>query len=155
MSDRIAVMHEGRLAQVDRPYEAYERPSDSFVTKFLGKSNMFDGVGKGTSEGISAIDVKGIEFLARDVNLESGASVHVSVRPEKIKLVEAGKGQIEGTVTAQIFLGDQWVFQIETPLGAMDVVTQNSGGRQVEEGTKVGLDWSPEEVRVLSREAAQ
>ena len=155
MSDRIAVMHEGRLAQVDRPYEAYERPSDSFVTKFLGKSNMFDGIGKGASDGLTAIEVKGVEFLARNVDAETGASVHVSVRPEKIRLVEAGKGKIDGTVSAQIFLGDQWVFQVETSLGAMDVVTQNTGGRQVEEGAKVGLDWSPEEVRVLAREAGQ
>jgi hypothetical protein len=37
----------------------------------------------------------------------------------------------------------------------MDVVTQNTGGRQVEEGVKVGLDWSPEEVRILARETGQ
>ena len=152
MSDRIAVMHEGRLAQVDRPYEAYERPSDSFVTKFLGKSNMFDGICKGTSDQLTAIDVNGIEFLTRDVEVESNAPVHVSVRPEKIRLVGVGKGRIDGTISAQVFLGDQWVFQIETPLGAMDVVTQNSGGRQVEEGSAVGLEWSPEEVRILLRE---
>ncbi len=155
MSDRIAVMHEGRLAQVDRPYEAYERPSDSFVTKFLGKSNMFDGTGKGSSDGLGAIDVAGVEFLVRDVDIENGALVHVSVRPEKIRLIEAGKGRIDGTVTAQIFLGDQWVFQIETSLGAFDVVTQNTGGHQVGEGTTVGLDWSPEEVRVLARAVAK
>ncbi len=155
MSDRIAVMHQGRLAQVDRPYEAYERPSDSFVTKFLGKSNMFDGTSKGASDGLVAFDVSGVEFLAREANIENGAQVHVSVRPEKIKLVKAGAGQIDGTVTAQIFLGDQWVFQIETPLGLMDVVTQNTGGRQVEEGDKIGLNWSPDEVRILAREATQ
>lgn len=155
MSDRIAVMHEGRLAQVDRPYDAYERPADSFVTKFLGKSNMFDGVSKGASDGLAAFDVNGVEFLARVDEIETGAQVHVSVRPEKIKLVKAGAGQIDGTVTAQIFLGDQWVFQIETPLGPMDVVTQNSGGRQVEEGDEIGLNWSPDEVRILAHEASQ
>lgn len=155
MSDRIAVMHEGRLAQVDRPYEAYERPSDSFVTKFLGKSNMFDGIAKSSSDGLTAFDVSGIEFLASATNIANGAQVHVSVRPEKIGLVAAGKGRIDGVVRAQIFLGDQWVFQIETPLGPMDVVTQNTGGRQVEEGEKIGLDWSPDEVRILPREATQ
>lgn len=155
MSDRIAVMHQGRLAQVDRPYEAYERPSDDFVTKFLGKSNMFDGIGKGTSDGLAAFDVSGVEFLSRETDIETGAPVHVSVRPEKIQLVKVGAGQIDGTVTAQIFLGNQWVFQIETPLGPMDVVTQNTGGRQVEEGDAIGLNWSPDEVRILAREAGQ
>lgn len=155
MSDRIAVMQQGRLAQVDRPYEAYERPSDSFVTKFLGKSNMFDGVSKGGSDGVAAFDVNGIEFLTHEAEFETGAPVYVSVRPEKIKLVKVGSGQVDGTVLAQIFLGDQWVFQIETPLGVMGVVTQNTGGRQVEEGDTIGLDWSPAEVRVLHRKATK
>ena len=101
------------------------------------------------------IDVAGVEFLVSDVDVANDAPVHVSVRPEKINLVTQGKGRTDGTVTAQIFLGNQWVLQIDTPLGLMDVVTQNTGGRQVEEGAQVGLDWSPKAVRVLAREAGQ
>jgi putative spermidine/putrescine transport system ATP-binding protein len=153
MSDRIAVMHGGRLAQVDRPYDAYEFPSDSFVTQFLGKSNMFMGEIKNMSGGLTSIDVSGVDFIAQNGSFESGSPVHVSIRPEKIKLVKANKGLLNGTINAQIFLGNQWIFQIDTSIGEFVVVAQNTGRQDAEEGQKVGLDWSPEEVRVLLREA--
>ena len=87
MSDRIAVMNNGRLVQVDRPFNAYEYPGDSFVSKFLGKSNMFSGRIKETSNGAVVIDVTGVTFQAAAGEFETGAQVHVSVRPEKIRLV--------------------------------------------------------------------
>ena len=51
MSDRVAVMNEGRLVQVDMPYQAYEFPETPFVSGFLGKSNKFSGVVSGQSNG--------------------------------------------------------------------------------------------------------
>ena len=152
MSDRIAVMNVGKLAQVDRPYVAYEHPGDNFVTSFLGKSNTFEGVIKSTSDGKSAIDVAGIEFLSQDEKFEQGAAVNVSIRPEKIQFTQSGKGLLDGTIKARIFLGHQWVFQLETELGEFAVVRQNAGQEEVEEGNTVGLDWSAREVRLLPRE---
>ena len=103
MSDRIAVMNEARLAQVDKPYAIYENPGDTFVTGFLGKSNMFTGIIKDSSDGITAIDVSGINFLSKSEMLEEGQSVDVSIRPEKIKFVEKGKGVINGLSKRRFF----------------------------------------------------
>jgi len=152
MSDRIAVMNQGKLAQVDRPYIAYEHPGDSFVTKFLGKSNVFNGAVKEVSDGISMVDIDGLEFLSRCEKFPPGAQVDVSIRPEKVRLVEVDKGRLEGTIKARIFVGTHWVFQIVTRIGEMVVVSQNTGHQDVEEGSKTGLDWSLEEVRMLPRE---
>lgn len=153
MSDRIAVMNKARLAQVDEPFTIYENPGDSFVTGFLGKSNMFTGVVKDNSDGISAIDVSGVQFLSKGEAAEQGKSVNVSIRPEKIKFVEVSKGVINGVVKAQIFLGNQWVFLVDTSLGEFNVINLNSGQGKAEEGDKVGLNWSVDEVRVLPQEA--
>lgn len=151
MSDRIAVMNEGKLAQVDQPHTAYEYPGDSFVTEFLGKSNVFSGTVKSISDGISAVDVGGASFLVSGDKFEVGAPVDISIRPEKVALVKANKGLISGSVIARIFLGTHWVFQIATDVGELTVISQNTGPQSIDEDTKVGLDWSPEEMRILPR----
>ncbi|MCP3668612.1 MAG: ABC transporter ATP-binding protein [Gammaproteobacteria bacterium] len=155
MSDRIAVMNEGRLAQVDDPFTAYEHPGDRFVSNFLGKSNMFDGTVKDLSGGLAVIDVGGAEINTTVANLELGQPVHVSVRPEKVHLVETEKAIFTGIVEAQIFLGNHWVSQISTPHGPFVVVSQNTGQQTAPEGARIGLTWSPAEVRVLPQEAGR
>ncbi len=154
MSDRIAVMNEGRLAQVDKPYTAYEHPGDSFVTEFLGKSNVFKGIVGRVNGSTTAIDVSGIEFSASGVAFDTGSSVNISVRPEKVRLVKAGQGLVNGKIHARIFLGNHWVFQINTSIGEVIAIAQNTGHQSMEEGQDIGLEWSPEEVRVLLREAS-
>ena len=154
LSDRVAVMNKARLAQIDEPFTAYEHPRDSFVTEFLGKSNMFKGDIKDFNDGISSIDVLGINFLAQNKGHEIGQPVNFSIRPEKIKFVQQGKGLIDGTINTRIFLGNQWVFQVETSLGEFSVVSLNTTHIDVEEGNMIGLDWSHEDVRVLAREVA-
>lgn len=152
MSDRIAIMNKGRLAQVDQPHTAYEHPGDSFVTRFLGKSNMFEGVVVDYADKVTAISVSGMDFTAGDVGLEPGTPVHLSIRPEKVRLVQPGRGMLDGTVKARIFLGSQWVFQIETAAGEFTVIAQNTGFQSLQETQQVGLEWSPAEVRVLRLE---
>ena len=149
MSDRIAVMNAGKLSQVAPPYTAYEYPGDRFVTRFLGKSNVFKGVIQDVSDGLSAIQVGDVEFLARSESLAIGAHVDVSIRPEKIRLVHADSGRISGTVTARIFVGTHWFFQVATDIGEIVVVSQNTGRQDLDENSPVGLDWSPDEVRIL------
>lgn len=152
MSDRIAVMNNARLAQVDRPYTAYEHPGDNFVSSFLGKSNTFKGQVQDVTDGTTLVEVSGTKFLARNNQFENGASVNVSIRPEKIQFCEQGKGQIDGSINTRIFLGNQWVFQISSDIGEFVVVSQNTGREAVEEGHKVGLNWSELEVRILPLE---
>lgn len=154
LSDRIAVMNNAKLAQIDDPYTAYEHPGDSFVTEFLGKSNMFKGVVKDTSDGISSIEVSGINFLSKNNDFENGQPVNISIRPEKIRFVEQGKGLIDGTIETCVFLGNQWIFQVSTSNGEFSVVSLNTSHIKVEEGNVIGLDWSPGDVRVLAQEVA-
>jgi putative spermidine/putrescine transport system ATP-binding protein len=112
LSDRIVVMNAGRVEQIARPHEAYEKPASAFVANFLGKTNVID------------VD---------------GRAVHV--RPEKMGFCVDGAGRIGGTVATRIFQGNHWLYQVTTPAGLVTVIRQNSGEPGPAEGESVRLTW--------------
>ena len=91
MSDRIAVMDRGKALQVGAPVEIYERPNCRFVADFIGESNFISGVVKEISEGLATVK---IENISQEIvglpqgDLRLGQKVVVSVRPEKLRLVQ-------------------------------------------------------------------
>jgi spermidine/putrescine transport system ATP-binding protein len=89
MSDRIAVMHQGKVLQVGTPTEIYERPSCRFVADFIGDTNFLDGVVDEQVDELVTILVDGslpVVALSDDA-LARGTKVTVAVRPEKIRLL--------------------------------------------------------------------
>ena len=151
MSDRIAVMNNARLAQLGAPFEIYERPGDSFTSNFLGSTNMFEGKVTGTSGGKLSISCAEIEFSLAGQG-ETGETVTVGIRPEKLTLVDAGEGFLNGSVHTRIFLGTSWFYQIDSELGRLNVSLQNTGHDVALEGDTVGIKWRPDAVRVLRGE---
>ncbi|GGF04544.1 ABC transporter ATP-binding protein [Aliidongia dinghuensis] len=150
LSDRIAVMRSGRIVQVDTPERAYERPADGFASTFLGKSNLFQ------AEAVAADRIllpggRAVEAPAGELDGRSGA-VLCSLRPEKLRLVPAGTGRLDGTIASRIFLGNHWLFQATCDLGTILVYRQNEGGSAPEEGATVGLDWPTNALRLLDPE---
>jgi spermidine/putrescine transport system ATP-binding protein len=89
MSDRIAVMHQGKVLQVGSPTEIYERPNCRFVADFIGESNFLEGVVQGQQGELVTILVDDtLQVVAQtDGILSSGTRVTVAVRPEKIRLL--------------------------------------------------------------------
>ncbi len=64
----------------------------------------------------------------------------------------AGSGQLDATVKTRLFLGTSWRYQLQSPLGDLQVTLQNSGHAAALEGDVVGLDWQAEAVRLLRQE---
>ncbi len=153
LSDRIAVMNEGRLVQVDYPYQAYEYPGDSFVSGFLGKSNMFPGRVASVDQGIAWIEAGDHRFPAKASGVKAGTKVNMLIRPEKINVTNTADNLLTGSIATQIFLGGHWLLQVQTDLGTLIVTRQNAGHNELKEGDTIGLDWSPDEIRVMPREA--
>jgi spermidine/putrescine transport system ATP-binding protein len=90
MSDRIAVMHQGRVLQVGTPTEIYERPSRRFVADFIGDTNFLDGVVQQEGEDnlvTVLVDGKLPVVAQTEQVLSPGSRVTVAVRPEKIRLL--------------------------------------------------------------------
>lgn len=87
MSDRIAVMNKGEIAQIGTPEEIYERPNTRFVTEFIGESNTLDGrvASVDTDNAVCLLDIGGTQVRAplRD-DVKVGDSVILALRPERV-----------------------------------------------------------------------
>jgi putative spermidine/putrescine transport system ATP-binding protein len=88
-------------------------------------------------------------FEIPDPDGRAEGPVTLSIRPEKILFVPVEEGLVRGKVKTGVFLGNQWLFQIDSPLGEMLVVHQNSGHPEAQAGEEVGLRWDVGQVRVL------
>ena len=93
MSDRIAVMQDGRIEQIGTPDDIYERPATRFVASFIGSINMVAGTvaGSAAADGLTRVETAAGPALARvGGNIPSGREVALTIRPERLKLAEPG-----------------------------------------------------------------
>lgn len=144
LADRVVLMNGGKAEQMGKPYEMYEQPNGRFSSTFLGRANVFSGsVGDGV-------------FLVGDFALPTApgaleGKADYIVRPEKVEFVEDG-AVVRGRVRARVFLGNHWLFQVETPLGTMQVVCANTARPNNGEGDEVGLRWDLGNARIVAQE---
>jgi spermidine/putrescine transport system ATP-binding protein len=154
MSDRIAVMHDGRVVQCGAPEDVYERPDEAFVAGFIGVSNLMAGVVDGKDKVKLASGTKVDAPLPEGLDL--GQSVQISVRPEKIALddLEQGMVSIDGTVEQRVYQGVNTQVTVSLGDGARLVALEQNTYRASSEdrwepGTKVKLGWHPDHCLVL------
>jgi spermidine/putrescine ABC transporter ATP-binding subunit len=122
MSDRIAVMSEGRVLQVESPTGLYERPNSRFVANFIGNMNFFDGRVQESADGTAVVDagpLGAIEAATEGEAPSVGADVVVAIRPEKLKLHFEAPGEganiIEGRMGPAAYLGERSHFHVLLP----------------------------------------
>jgi putative spermidine/putrescine transport system ATP-binding protein len=147
LADRVVLMNQGRIEQVGRPFDMYEQPNGRFSSSFLGKANVFEGF---AANGVVA--VSGHDLPCAD-GTRAGAVDYI-VRPEKVEITQ-GTAVLRGRISARVFLGNHWLFQVETALGTMQITHANTGLPQAGEGDEVGLSWSGQHARVIPAGAAQ
>ena len=148
ISDRVVVMQAGRVTQVDAPYRLYEEPQTRFISSFVGKANLLSG--RISSTGATArVDLGGARVDIDGAGLSLGRDVSLSLRPEKIRFVPPGQGQLDGIVTARFFLGSQWLYHLDTAAGPLVVACPNADTAPLEERAGTGLAWALRSLRVL------
>jgi spermidine/putrescine transport system ATP-binding protein len=108
MSDRMAVLNEGRIEQIGTPAQVYEDPATMFVADFLGVSNLMEARAVGWRDGECTLQLG--EFHLRSCCGEVGrrGSVKVVVRPERIQLLEHGAGEentLPGMIERSVYVG--------------------------------------------------
>ena len=155
MSDRIAVMSRGRIAQCGPPEEIYEHPTGEFVAGFIGISNLVEGV----VEDETTVRIGTGERLPAPIPADCGQgdTVQISIRPEKIAIddeVEDGMVSLEGTIEGRVYLGVST--QITVGLGngsrlvALEQATYRASAEdRWEPGMKIRLGWHAENSIVL------
>ena len=139
LCDRVAVMDGGRILQVAAPWEAYERPANAFVSGFLGKTNRLDGLAAGGAV------MFGAARFALPHPVPDGP-VTVWIRPERLRFCEAGG--LPAVIANRVFLGQQWLYELDSAAGRLLMVTQNDGGGEHAVGTPVQVTADPAGIRI-------
>lgn len=152
MSDRIAVMHSGRIVQLSTPFDAYEQPHTAFASEFLGKTNRIQGRVQQRNERCCIIQVgeQTLKIPHHDRACPDDAQIYL--RPEKIQVLPHGQGRTAGTVRTRLFLGSHWLLAVDTDLGALRITVANLGAPPPDTGGHIGLDWNDDDMRLLTPE---
>jgi spermidine/putrescine transport system ATP-binding protein len=154
MSDRLAVMSNGRVEQVGNPVAVYEEPASAYVADFLGVSNMMSGVGDGAGK----VRLGDFEVTAAGGNFGAQGRVRVIIRPERVDLEDQGtpgENRIPGMVERVLYVGSTIQVLVHLAHGeTLQAWTQNRGGDPPwQQGTAVSVHLPAEAIRVLPDEA--
>jgi ABC-type Fe3+/spermidine/putrescine transport system ATPase subunit len=152
MSDRVAVMNEGRIQQLGTPNEIYEFPRSYFVASFVGGINRLDGTLKQDEGGRWLVDVDGLGSFFTEPSQEfrlAGIKGAVCLRPEKLTLFSRRPTTVENTtdgiVRSQTYLGTHTQFEVTLRNGAVVTVfqqnTQKLAKKAFQVNDKVHLGW--------------
>jgi putative spermidine/putrescine transport system ATP-binding protein len=143
IADRVCVMRNGRIEQVDAPDELYRHPANPFVAEFVGTMNRIPGHVDGTG-----VTVLGRSVAARNVDGRgTGTRVDVLVRPENLALQPVAHGA--GVVTTKTFLGS--VTRVSVLLDgdtAVKVDQPSDTASRIPTGTAVEVTLLDDEVMV-------
>jgi spermidine/putrescine transport system ATP-binding protein len=161
MSDRIAVMNQGRYEQLGDPESLYERPRTRFVAGFLGISNLLPARIEGKADGyVQAVLADGTRVRVPAALIDGAGEIELGVRPEKIRLhptgadVPAALNRLDGTVVDASYLGVSTSYIVEARSGARLTVYEQNAERTVHgslhrPGDVVQLAWSPDHTFVV------
>jgi iron(III) transport system ATP-binding protein len=119
ISDRVAVISDGRVQQVDRPEVVFEQPESRFVAEFLGQAGFVSGhLRRGAVETeIGTVDAAVVEGLGDEYE---GAEVDVLVRPDDLEATPADRPEAHGRIVERQYTGPSFVYSVELESG--DVV---------------------------------
>ena len=147
MSDTIVVMNKGKIQQMGSPEDIYNEPKNSFVAKFIGESNIVDGVM------LDDYRVKfcGREFECVDYGFEKNENIEVVIRPEDIKMVDADKGMLKGLVTSVVFKGVHYEMAVQENENTWFIHST----KMAEEGSMLGMDIYPEDIHIMRKVSDQ
>ena len=149
MSDRIAVMHAGKVEQLGTPEELYERPATRFVADFIGTTNLLRG--RVQPDGSVRLTSGEIAPCAAD-GLASGSEIELSVRPESISLLPAdAQGAIRARVDQAAYLGNIVSYQVVTQGGMHLTVLSPKSGVRLPAGSDIAISWPASDALVLGR----
>jgi ABC-type Fe3+/spermidine/putrescine transport system ATPase subunit len=148
LSDRIAIINQGRLAQIGQPQQVYERPVDVFAARFLGDANVFRGV---ANAGVVAV-AGGASIKVSD-EIPNGPTT-IIVRPEKMVVRGIGEplsdgfaNQLSGTVRQAIYSGNSVTYRVAVdgmPDEPVLAFVQNRAPTLFAPGDPVRLGWLAE-----------
>ncbi|MCU0567488.1 MAG: ABC transporter ATP-binding protein [Oculatellaceae cyanobacterium Prado106] len=159
LSDRIAVMNQGRVEQIGTPSEIYEFPTTPFVADFIGDTNLFQGKVDGTyASTLEVLTDNGLKIAAKRNESWNGSSpqdVVISVRPEKIQVAlhepDEQVNCYEGRLKHVMYLGTHVHYVVELLTGdRLTVMQPNRAESLIDLHTPVHVYWSANDCLALA-----
>jgi spermidine/putrescine transport system ATP-binding protein len=149
MSDRIAVMKNGKLEQIGTPTEIYDFPRSRYVADFIGETNFLTGIAE--ANGLRLPDTQLLEVTH---SRPLGSSVDVAVRPERAQIARDGNG-LNAVVREVVYVGTDTVVYLDIASEVFRVRMQNHGGaaKIVSVGENIKLIIPADAVRILEAES--
>lgn len=156
LSDRLAIMRDGRIEQVGTPREVYNEPANLFVADFIGDMNLFEGHASNDADGTSiALGGENGPTYRTDAQLGEG-NLTVAIRPENIEMEVEDNGLFEATVVERYFQGDHTEYVVRpTPTDLPELtVTEYRTGVVLDEGTVTSVGFRPNSVHTFDSSGA-
>ena len=157
MSDRVAVMSQGRMEQVGVSAEIYNNPATAFVASFVGENNLFDGRIVAVSNGEAQIETAfGRLTGANPSGLKAGDEGLLFVRPERLRLQPPSGGfynTIASTVLGEVFEGILVNISLANPAGTPVTLTMSNDGEvpEIREQSRIEVHFAADDARILPR----
>jgi len=114
LSDRIVVMHQGKIEQIGSPTEIYRFPQTRFVADFIGRANFVEGTVRERRDGELVLDALGttLSALAPETGFGPGAAATLVIRPEMVE-IDSPQSHVEGIVRRATYLGNVVEYDVE------------------------------------------
>ena len=146
MSDRIAILRDGRIEQLGTPQDLYEKPKNIFIANFLGKSNFLPARIVRNNGAVMVYEVGGFKFnLARKEVAELSGDISVALRPERLSLYgdegTAPVNQLPGRIKKVSYFGQAYEVIVETDVAGDLMVTADLGREEPRPGNRVWVGW--------------
>lgn len=161
LSDRIAVMADGRLLQVGTPEELYSRPQTPFVADFVGKINFLEGWVRQVDgkRCVVATDSEGLVTAAvGDRPVREHEPVRLALRPEVLSITQApegrGENRVAGVVERRQFLGNRSQYFVRTVGGHLLMVEAPSATELARDGDSIWVQWAADDSRLFPKTSA-
>ena len=143
MSDTVVVMNDGDIQQIGTPEDIYNEPKNAFVADFIGESNIIDGIMLRDC----FVEFAGAQFDCVDKGFAPNEPVDVVVRPEDVKVVGEGQGQLSGMVESVTFKGVH--FEMSVTVYGQEWLIHSTQSQEV--GSVIEIRLDPEDIHIMKK----
>jgi ABC-type Fe3+/spermidine/putrescine transport system ATPase subunit len=161
ISDRVAVMRNGRILQLDTPVGLYQRPNCRYVANFVGMTNFLEvaikaelGAGRNGTRRYAAslVDDPALVLEVCDVSRQfaEGERCLLCVRPEAARISNEGTNRIRARVSKRTFSGDRWIVECGYAAGKSITISLSGPRSAPGPGETINIAWQPEDGALLS-----